>query len=87
MSTGAFRIRLFDSGGRGYSSSGQGGANDRVRAECTTGDGQLPFLIVPHIEIPPSGFIGFDLEDVSGAPNTVHLAFIGAKVYPTPAAG
>lgn len=84
VSTGAFRIRLFDTTGRGYASSGQGGTNDRVRAECVTGDGQLPFPIWPYIEIPIGGYIGFDLEDVSAAPNSVHLAFVGAKVYPTP---
>lgn len=83
VSTGAFRIRLFDSGGRGYSSAGQGGTNDRVAAACLAGDGQLPGLLVPHIDVPAGGFIGFDLEDTSGAPNEVHLAFVGAKVYPT----
>lgn len=81
--TGDFRIRLFDSNGRYYSSSGEGGTNDRVRDSCLFGTGALPVLVVPHIEVPPSGFIGFDLEDVSNANNTIHLCFEGAKVYPS----
>lgn len=84
VKTGDFRIRLFDSQNHYYSSSGEGGTNDRVRDACIMGDGQLPVIIVPHIDIPAGGYIGFDLEDISAAPNTVHLAFIGAKVYPTP---
>ena len=83
-STGSFRIRLFDSQNHYYSSSGEGGTNDRVRDVCIFGDGQLPFIVVPHIDIPAGGYIGFDLEDVSVSGNTVHLAFSGAKVYPTP---
>lgn len=83
--TADFRIRLFDSVNHYYSSSGEGGTNDRVRDTCLFGDGSLPFILVPHISIPAGGYIGFDLEDVSGAPNTIHLAFEGAKVYPSPA--
>lgn len=79
--TGDFRIRLFDNEGRYYSSSGEGGTNDRVRDDCLFGDGSLPFLVVPEIWIPPGGTIGFDLEDVSGSGNTVHLCFLGAKIY------
>jgi hypothetical protein len=84
--TGDFRIRLFDSDGNYYSSSGIAGAstNDRVRDACIFGDGQLPFLVVPFLMIPNGGFIGFDLEDVSGANNPIELNFHGAKVRPTP---
>lgn len=83
-SSGGFRIRIYDSVGQYYSSSGEGGTNDRVRDACVFGDGSLPFPVVPRILIPAGGFIGFDLEDVSNANNTVHLAFVGAKVYPSP---
>ena len=79
--TGDFKIRLHDNEGRYYSSAGEGGGNDRVRDACIFGDGSLPFILVPPITIPPSGSISFDLEDVSGAPNTVHLCFVGAKLY------
>ncbi len=84
VKSGDFRIRLFDSQNHYYSSSGEGGTNDRVRDDCIFGDGQLPFIVVPHIDIPAGGYIGFDLEDVSGASNLVHLVFSGAKIYPTP---
>jgi hypothetical protein len=85
-STGDFRIRLFNNENQYYSSSGEGGTNDRVRDDALFGDGSLPFVVVPHIIIPPSGAVGFDLEDITAAPNTVHLAFHGAKLYPTPRA-
>lgn len=81
--SGDFRIRLYDSSGRYYSSSGEGGTNDRVRDACLFGTGALPGLVVPHIDIPAGGFLGFDLEDVSGATNTVHICYGGAKVYAT----
>ncbi|MBK8200670.1 MAG: hypothetical protein IPK75_20225 [Acidobacteria bacterium] len=61
---------------------GRGGTNDRVRDSLIFGDGSLPFIVVPHIFIPKGGSIGFDLEDVSNANNTIQLAFSGAKVYP-----
>ncbi|MBK8200733.1 MAG: hypothetical protein IPK75_20545 [Acidobacteria bacterium] len=80
--TGGFRIRLFNNEGQYYSSSGEGGTNDRVRDSLIFGDGSLPFIVVPHIFIPKGGSIGFDLEDVSNANNTIQLAFSGAKVYP-----
>src|SRR6185312_7636259 len=50
--TGSFRIRLYDGSGHYYSSSGEGGTNDRVPDDCLFGDGQLPFLLVPFVDIP-----------------------------------
>src|SRR2546430_2572491 len=82
--TGAWRVRLYDSSGHYYSSSGEGGTNDRVPNNCLFGDGQLPFLVVPYIVIPAGGYVAFDLEDTSNAGNTLELVFAGAKVYPTP---
>ena len=82
--TGSFRIRMYDSSGHYFSSSGEGGTNDRVPDNCLFGDGQLPFLVVPFIIIPAGGFIAFDLEDTSNAANTIELVFTGAKVYATP---
>ena len=79
--TGDFKIRLGDSEGRWYSSAGVGGTNDRVRDDCLFGDGSLPFLVSPAIIIPPANAIPFDLEDISGSGNTVHLAFIGHKLF------
>jgi hypothetical protein len=80
--TGAFRIRIHNNEGQYYSSAGEGGVNDRVRNACLFGTGSLPFIVVPHIEIPRSGAISFDLEDISAAPNVVHLVFHGAKLSP-----
>lgn len=78
--TGAFDIRLFDSSGRYFSSGGEGATNDRVQDSCLFGDGQLPYIVVPHIVIPAGGFLGFDIADLSAAPNSVHIAFHGAKI-------
>lgn len=85
--TGIFRARLFDNQNQYLSSAGQGGQGstvDRVINTCIFGTGTLPFIVVPFIVFPAGGFIGFDLEDLSGANNTIHLAFAGAKLYPTP---
>lgn len=84
VSTGNFKIRLFDSQNHYYSSSGEGGTNDRIMDRCLFGDGQLPFILVPHIDIPAGGYVGFDLEDVSNSGNLIHIAFLGSKIYPTP---
>ena len=86
QSTGPFKIQIRDSQLQNLIQGGTdagGGTNDRCRVECCFGDGSLPFLVVPHPVIPAGQLIIFDLEDVSGAPNTINLAFIGAKVYPS----
>lgn len=84
--TGDFRFRMFDSSSRFYSSSGPGGTNDLVRDSCMFGDGSLPFVIAPHPVIDKSGFLGFDLQDVSNANNAIELCFTGALLVASPPA-
>lgn len=88
VSMGPFRIKLYDNEGKARVSngdaSGGGSTNDRVPGSLITGTGQLPFIVTPSILIPKSGTIAFDLEDTTGLANTITLAFIGEKVYPTP---
>jgi hypothetical protein len=79
-----YRIR-FSSGAGTYISSGGGGAtNDLVRSENIAGTAEFPFPIIPHVIIPRAGNILFDIEELGGGANTIQLAFIGAKRYPTP---
>lgn len=83
VQTGNYRIR-FGFGGGGYmNSGGQGSTNDRVRNANIIGTAQFPFPIWPYVVIPRTGKILFDIEDLSAAPNTVQICFIGALVYPS----
>lgn len=84
-STGRYRIRLGNTdGGIRYSSSGliQGGGNDLVRDDLIFGNGSFPFPVSPYILFPKSGSILFDLQDISGASNTIEMAFHGSKLFP-----
>jgi len=84
--TGDYRIRLRDGSGHYLSTGGAGSTNDLVRNGALIGTAQFPFPIIPHVIYAPSGHILIDLENQSGAPaNIVQIAFIGAKVTPTPA--
>ena len=84
-STGAFRIRLgtSDSGiwfsGAGTQPTG-GSGNDRVLDSLIFGNGQFPFPVIPHIWFPKSASIIMDLQDTSGAGNTIEFAFHGSKL-------
>lgn len=82
-STGGFRIRLGTSeSGIWFSGAGivQGGGNDRVLDSLMFGNGQFPFPIVPHIYYPRSASVIMDLQDTSGAGNTIEFAFHGSKL-------
>ncbi len=82
-STGAFRIRLGTSdSGLWFSSAGNvsGGGNDRVLDSLYFGNGQFPFPVVPHIWFPRSAALIMDLQDTSGAGNTIEFAFHGSKL-------
>lgn len=82
-STGGFRIRLGTSdSGIWFSGAGvvQGGGNDRVLDSLIFGNGQFPFAIVPHIWFPRSSSLIMDIQDVSGAGNTIEFAFHGSKL-------
>lgn len=83
VQSGNYRIR-FGYGSSSYLSAGGAGAtNDRVRNANIVGTAQFPFPVIPHIVIPRAGNILFDIEDLSVASNTVQIAFIGAKRYPS----
>lgn len=82
VSTGAFKIRLYDGSDKAWTLGQQGGSNDYVRDACIFGDGSLPFLVDPAIVIPANGLIGFDLLELTTATNLVNLTFIGAVLLP-----
>lgn len=81
--TAAYRIKFGFGGGGWLSSGGQGATQDFVRNICIIGTAQFPFPVWPHVVIPRSGKLIFDIEDLSAALNTVHICFIGALLYPS----
>ena len=83
----SYRIRLRQQSGQYMSGGGAEGSNDLVNNENLIGTAQFPFPIVPHPMYPSSGQILMDLENRDADPNTIQIAFIGAKVQPTPAIG
>ncbi len=78
VSTGAFKIRLYDGSDKSWTLGSQGGSSDYVRAENILGTGSLPFLFDPFIVIPANGLIGFDLLDVSTSTNLINISWVGA---------
>lgn len=56
-------------------------ALDRVRSECLFGTASRPGVLPVPILIPGAGNIVLDLEDVSGAPNALHLVFEGVEIH------
>lgn len=84
-STGAFRCQIYDNTLRYYSGTGVTGGNDYVRDALAFGDGQLPYVMAPHPVIDKNGFIGLNLQDVSGAGNTIEFAFVGSLLAASPA--
>lgn len=81
-STGAFRVQLYSSDSERYHSPSPGATNDRVRSECLFGNASRPGVLPVPIIIPGSSNILLDIEDVSAAPNTLHLVFEGVRLYP-----
>lgn len=82
VSTGAFKIKLYDGSDKAWTLGQQGGSSDYVRIECIAGDGSLPFLFDPQIVIPVNGLIGFDLLELTTSTNLVNLLFGGAVLLP-----
>ncbi len=70
----SFSVRLFDSTGY-FLSNAQIFANN-----LSTFAGQ-PFPVVPEWFFPAGGKIGIDITDISAAPNTIQLTFVGVKRF------
>lgn len=73
--TGAFVVRFSDSQGY-YLSNGM-----LVYLNFIQRSVPIPYPMFPEIVIPAGGRIGIDIQDTSGAPNTVELNFRGVKRY------
>lgn len=73
-STGSFNIRISDSQGF-YLSNGM------IASANLQGDAASPFPIFPELVIPAGGKIGVDIQDTSGAGNTIEVLFRGVKRY------
>lgn len=83
VQTGAFRVSLYTSSSDRYNFNGNPqGTTDRVRSECFFGTASRPAIPTVPIIIPGSAYIGLDLEDVSGAQNTLHIVLEGRRLYP-----
>lgn len=81
VSTGPFRISLYSSTSERYQSGGLSTTTDRVRSECMFGSAQRPGVPPVPIVIPGSSTITQDLEDVSGANNSLHLVYEGVRLF------
>jgi hypothetical protein len=73
-STGPFKIRWSDS--RQYFTS-----SNRIDSRNLSSDGAAPYPIVPELPLPANGRIGIDIENLSGAGNTIQLVFRGVKRF------
>ena len=80
QATGAFSIRFNDSQGY-YLSSGF-----LLSANFLSGTVPFPFPIFPELLFPAGARIGVEINELSGAPNTVQMLLRGAKRYRLPAA-
>ena len=78
--TGAFSIRFNDSQGY-YFSNGF-----LLSANFLSGTVPYPYPIFPETLFPAGSRIGIEINDLSGAPNTVQLRLLGAKRYRLPKA-
>jgi hypothetical protein len=78
-STGAFRIRFSDAQGY-YFSNGY-----LLSGNFLVGLIPVPWVINPEAQFPAGGRIGVDIQDLTGAQNTIQLLFRGVKRYRLPA--
>ena len=76
--TGNFSIRFSDSQGT-YLSNGM-----LLNQNFFLGNLAQVFPILPQVVIPAGGRIGIDIQDLSGAGNTIQLTFRGVKRYRLP---
>lgn len=72
--TGAFKLRWSDS--RQYFVS-----NERIASQNLSTDPAAPYPIYPELPLPANGRITLDLEDTSGAGNSIQIVFRGAKRF------
>jgi hypothetical protein len=72
--TGAFNVRFYDS--QGYALS-----NGFIASANIIADAASPFPVFPEILIPAGGKIGIDIQDTSGAGNTIEILCRGVKRY------
>ncbi len=81
-STGRFRCQIATDTSQRYASASVGGLNERVRDDCLFGTASRPAVLPVPILVPGSGGILLDLEDISAAPNVLHLVFEGVQLFP-----
>jgi hypothetical protein len=74
LATGTFNVRFADS--QGYYLS-----NGMIASANILGDASSPYPVFPGILIPAGGRIGVDIQDTSGAPNTIEILCRGVKRY------
>jgi hypothetical protein len=80
QATGAFSVRFNDSQGYYLSSAFM------LSANLLSGTVPFPFPIFPELLFPAGSRIGIEINELSGAGNTVQMLFRGAKRYRLPAA-
>lgn len=73
--TGSFRVKITDS------TSSYAWSNDLVRGENLFGDAEYPNVLPQPILLKRSTTLELDIEDLSGAANTIELVFEGYRVY------
>ena len=78
QATGAFSIRFNDSQGY-YLSSGF-----LMSANFLSGTVPYPYPVFPEMLFPAGSRIGVEINDLSGAPNTVQILLRGAKRFRLP---
>jgi hypothetical protein len=76
--TGVYSVRFSDSQGY-YLSNGM-----IPNANFLYGTVPVPYPVFPEIVLPAGGRIGIDIQDLSGAQNSIELTFRGVKRYRLP---
>ncbi|MFN7996960.1 MAG: hypothetical protein U0Q18_25320 [Bryobacteraceae bacterium] len=72
--TGSFAVRFSDSNWYWL-------ANSRILNTNLLGNASAPSVVWPEIILPAGGRIGIDIQDLSGAANTIEIAFRGVKRF------
>lgn len=78
QNTGVFSIRFSDSQGN-YLSSGF-----LLSGNFLSGTVPYPYPIFPELLLPAGSRLGIEINDLSGAQNTIQILFRGAKRYHLP---
>lgn len=72
--TGNYRVNFKSGNGRYL-------ANQALKNANLVGTGQFPIPLPKPMIVPARGRIGVDVEDLSGAGNTIELVFIGIRLF------